>query len=470
MTAVIAGATTIIAAAINIFPELIHPDTNQPPPAMIGEILKPVAGQRVLPAPEKVGAEVTLANVPKAHHAWLAVQKDNQLWPTEPEVVGPNWSGDIAVDEIAPGEAFSLALLVVDAETNRDIGRWLRRDPGLRRDSAFAVGTGVRRLDVVVDLIARVPTRSGPPLRCVFPQAGPGQEFRFTGGDAVLTNTFDENRQRAGGPPGRWESVFATTPALRGAAGGACNGAAQPRAASTPASSAPWRSGSRGRKGTRPSQVSVKDRLGQEAWVQARSMLAVSERWQTLRIPLADLKVDDVADREPQHRIQPGTRSGRGVHRRDRVRGRAAAALPHSAHGRDDAVAGPHGDLRKPREGSGRPRLPVRRSRNLDGSPGRRAAHLRVRVPHEPPGGGWYNQHAVATVGADGTWTQTPSYIGNLTFPAKGGDELLMRAAVVTKDAHYQGTALDDLPIGGAIPALERIWRLSSHAARIRRS
>ena len=40
--------------------------------------------------------------------------------------------------------------------------------------------------------------------------------------------------------------------------------------------------------------------------------------------------------------------------------------------------------------------------------------------PTNPPGGGWYNQHAVATVGADGTWTQTPSYIGNLTFPAQG--------------------------------------------------
>ena len=48
----------------------------------------------------------------------------------------------------------------------------------------------------------------------------------------------------------------------------------------------------KGAEGDEAFQVSVKDRLGQEAWVQARSMLAVSERWQTLRIPLADLKVD----------------------------------------------------------------------------------------------------------------------------------------------------------------------------------
>jgi len=68
---------------------------------------------------------------------------------------------------------------------------------------------------------------------------------------------------------------------------------------------------------------------------------------------------------------------------------------------------------------------------------------LRIYVfvfPFVPPGSGWYPQISPATVSLDGTWVQTPAYIGNIQAPARPGDTLRIVAVVQHKQATWNGT------------------------------
>jgi hypothetical protein len=65
--------------------------------------------------------------------------------------------------------------------------------------------------------------------------------------------------------------------------------------------------------------------------------------------------------------------------------------------------------------------------------------------PVTPAGEGWYFQKSPAAVESDGKWEQSPAYLGNATYPAKMGDTLKIRAVLVTADATFNDTKLDDL-------------------------
>jgi len=66
--------------------------------------------------------------------------------------------------------------------------------------------------------------------------------------------------------------------------------------------------------------------------------------------------------------------------------------------------------------------------------------------PLNPPGAGWYPQAYPATVEADGTWLQTPSWIGNVSAPVKTGHTLQVVAIIAHKDAAGKGIKLTQWP------------------------
>jgi hypothetical protein len=160
------GAIGLIAAALITGP-LSDDDgngaaqTTQAPPQQAatavsepeGRIAAPLTGDRLGRA---FTAEGTLAAIPPDRHVWLAVQVDNLLFPKEPEI--PRQDRRWSVQVVEGGDAaqgFSLALLMVDADGQREIDRWLRR--GRRRGDYQGLErvTGAAKLDVVRDLSLR---------------------------------------------------------------------------------------------------------------------------------------------------------------------------------------------------------------------------------------------------------------------------------------------------------------------------
>ena len=77
--------------------------------------------------------------------------------------------------------------------------------------------------------------------------------------------------------------------------------------------------------------------------------------------------------------------------------------------------------------------------------------------PLKPVGAGWYQQVSPANVRQDGTWLQTPSWLGNARFPAKSDHTFEIVALVVHKDAEWRGTKLSDWPPGEAIHAFQDV-------------
>ncbi len=65
--------------------------------------------------------------------------------------------------------------------------------------------------------------------------------------------------------------------------------------------------------------------------------------------------------------------------------------------------------------------------------------------PISPAGAGWYLQKSPAAIDSDGSWEQSPSYLGNTTYPATNGDTLKIRVVLVKDDATWNDTELADL-------------------------
>ena len=85
---------------------------------------------------------------------------------------------------------------------------------------------------------------------------------------------------------------------------------------------------------------------------------------------------------------------------------------------------------------------------------------LRIYVfvfPVDPPGSGWYPQVSPATVNRDGTWSQTPAWLGSEQYPANSGGTLQIVTLVVHKDAEWNGTKLSDWSPGAAMPTYQDI-------------
>jgi len=77
--------------------------------------------------------------------------------------------------------------------------------------------------------------------------------------------------------------------------------------------------------------------------------------------------------------------------------------------------------------------------------------------PVNPPGSGWYPQVSPATIQKDGTWLQTPAWLGSKQYPAKSGHTLQIVALVVHKDADWNGTKLGEWSPGAAMPTYQDI-------------
>lgn len=85
---------------------------------------------------------------------------------------------------------------------------------------------------------------------------------------------------------------------------------------------------------------------------------------------------------------------------------------------------------------------------------------LRIYVfvfPVDPPGSGWYPQVSPATVKQDGTWSQTPAWLGSEQYPAESGHTFQIVALVVHKDADWNGTKLSEWSPGAAMPTYQDI-------------
>lgn len=65
--------------------------------------------------------------------------------------------------------------------------------------------------------------------------------------------------------------------------------------------------------------------------------------------------------------------------------------------------------------------------------------------PEDPPGAGWYIQVQPGAIQSDGTWSQSPAYVGNAGAPAQPGDTIKIISVVVSQDAIVHG-------INGNIP------------------
>jgi hypothetical protein len=159
------GTTSIVVATITAFGLIAaavvtglrsrhRGDGDRPQPQEpAGRVVAPLTGDRLERA---FTAEGTLAAIPPDRHVWLAVQVDNLLFPKEPEIprADRRWSAQV-VQGGDPSEDFALALLMVDADGQRVIERWLSRGqrsgdyPGLERI------TGSAKLDVVRNLTIR---------------------------------------------------------------------------------------------------------------------------------------------------------------------------------------------------------------------------------------------------------------------------------------------------------------------------
>lgn len=128
-----------------------HPTVPQ-----IGAITSPGSGQHV---GHVFTAQGTLRQLPAGHHVWLAVEVGDLLWPKEPEIptTSGNWTRQVGEYGNPPGGRFSLVLLMVGPEGNREIQAWLRHGketgdfPGLTRI------TDSVRLDVVEGLVLESP-------------------------------------------------------------------------------------------------------------------------------------------------------------------------------------------------------------------------------------------------------------------------------------------------------------------------
>jgi hypothetical protein len=119
---------------------------------LAGRFLAPKSGEQVT---QEFTVEGSLAAIPSGHHVWVAVQIGDLLWPkTEVPAQTQHWTCPIH-EGGAPGESFSLALLMVDATANDQILGWL--DNGQRTGNYPGISTvrGGVQLDAVRDLVLK---------------------------------------------------------------------------------------------------------------------------------------------------------------------------------------------------------------------------------------------------------------------------------------------------------------------------
>jgi hypothetical protein len=113
-------------------------------PPSVGRISSPKSGQHV---DRTIAVEGTLSRIPSGHHAWIAVQIGDLLFPKERVIPSTDqrWTVDIVEGGNPPNGRFSVILLMVDGAGNQRIMDWL----GQADYSGLRSIPGSVRLDVV---------------------------------------------------------------------------------------------------------------------------------------------------------------------------------------------------------------------------------------------------------------------------------------------------------------------------------
>ncbi len=82
--------------------------------------------------------------------------------------------------------------------------------------------------------------------------------------------------------------------------------------------------------------------------------------------------------------------------------------------------------------------------------------------PVDPPGPGFFIQRPAARLNEGGTWRQFPSLAGNLSTAVESGDVIRVQAALLERNATYNGTRLNELPANFYLGALNDIAGLTA--------
>jgi hypothetical protein len=145
IAAVIGGFFVIIAAIIPIMlNQKQHPDPT---------------GSILVPEDEEIVERVflvsgVLANVPNDRQIWLAVEKNNLVWPKEPNISSADrkWSRAINENEITGKGTFSLSLFCVPPKGQKVFENWFENGKRTGEYPGLKEIKGAFRLDIVNNL------------------------------------------------------------------------------------------------------------------------------------------------------------------------------------------------------------------------------------------------------------------------------------------------------------------------------
>lgn len=141
---IVTGLILLMVAGISIYVITLNP-------APQGKIISPLDGESVS---RDFTVEGTLKNIPAEKHAWTVVQINNRLYPKEPEIplVDQHWLQDVSEGGNPPSGKFSVILIVVGPQGNKEIKTWLNKVHV--RESAPALNkiSGSSKLDAATNL------------------------------------------------------------------------------------------------------------------------------------------------------------------------------------------------------------------------------------------------------------------------------------------------------------------------------
>ena len=86
-----------------------------------GKILAPKSNAQVA---QLFTVNGSLSAIPEGHHVRIAVQRSGLFWPKDPELPAQDQRWRLQIRESGSGRRFSLALLLVDKEGNKQISEW----------------------------------------------------------------------------------------------------------------------------------------------------------------------------------------------------------------------------------------------------------------------------------------------------------------------------------------------------------
>lgn len=144
----VAALAAVVILAVAIWRRRLEGNNNAS-----GEIRAPKDAQEVS---SSLVVEGELSPIPPAHHVWLALETEGLLFPREPEIPARAGHFELEIEpEEAPGEPFSLVLMLVGAKGQRAIEYWLLQGALGEGYPGFERVPGATRLAAVNGLVLR---------------------------------------------------------------------------------------------------------------------------------------------------------------------------------------------------------------------------------------------------------------------------------------------------------------------------